>query len=92
MNLYRTQLFPFCMVRLLLLSASSAEKKKIEEIDTGTMEWATLITGSKFSGKEDFAKAAEDHIVLKDYNDPVWFRSIKIRPLHTNGPIECYIG
>lgn len=88
MKLFRTQLFPFSMVRVLLLSASSAEKKKIEEIDTGTMEWATLITGSKFSGKEDFAKAAEDHIVIQDYDDPLWFSSIKIRPFSTDGPIE----
>ncbi len=88
MNLYRIQFFPFCMVHVLLLSASSAEKRKIEEIDTGIPEWATLITGSKFSGKEDFAKPAEDHIVLQDHNGPVWFRSIKIRPLPTNGPIE----
>jgi len=92
MKLFRTPLFPFFMVRVLLLSASSAEKKKIEEIETGTMEWAALITGSKFYGKEDFAKTAEDHIVLQDYNDPVWFRNNKIRPLHTYGPIEQYIG
>ena len=84
MKLFRTQLFPFCMVRVLLHSASSAEKKKIEEIDTGTPERATLIAVSKFSSEEDFAKAAEDYIVLQDYNDPVWFRNIKIRPLHTN--------
>lgn len=58
---------------------------KIVEVDTGTPEWTTLIGGSKFSSKEDFAKATEGHIVLQDHNDPVWFRNIKIRPLPTNG-------
>ena len=54
---------------------------KIVDMDTSEPEWATLIAGSKFSDKEDFAKASEGHIVLQDHTDPVWFRNIKIRSL-----------
>ena len=56
---------------------------KIVEVDTKTPEWDALVAGSKFSSKEDFAKAAEGHIILQDHTDPVWFRNIKIRSLST---------
>jgi hypothetical protein len=47
----------------------------------GDDNWRTLIAGSKFKTKPDFAKVFSGHIGLQDHGNEVWFRDIKIKKL-----------
>ena len=46
-------------------------------------EWEALVAASKFS-VEPYARAPSGSIGLQDHGTPVWYRNMKIRPLHAN--------
>ena len=43
--------------------------------------WHDMIANSKFKDMGDFGKHRQGRIALQDHGDPVWYRSIKYRPL-----------
>jgi hypothetical protein len=49
------------------------------DVDTTSQSFHTLLASSKFHGWEHFNKAPKGHLVLQDHNDPVAFRSIRIK-------------
>ncbi|WP_435688202.1 family 16 glycoside hydrolase [Paraglaciecola sp.] len=55
---------------------------KLVDVQMFDDNWKALIAGSKFKDWEHFAKSPGGHIVLQDHGDKVWFRNIKIKPLH----------
>jgi hypothetical protein len=55
---------------------------KIVDVELGSEEWNRLIAASKFDEMEGFGMQPEGHIALQDHGDPVWYRNIRIRPLH----------
>jgi hypothetical protein len=55
---------------------------KIVEFELGTPHMDSLLAKSKYRNIKGFAQRRIGHIVLQDHGDEVYFRSIKIRPLH----------
>ena len=54
---------------------------KIVEYELGSPEWRERVAASKFAEWPAYGRARRGHIGLQDHGDPVWFRSIKIRPI-----------
>lgn len=53
---------------------------KVAEADTKTEDWRSLISLSKFKGKQGFA-AGKGRIMLTDHQDKVWIRGLSIREI-----------
>jgi hypothetical protein len=47
----------------------------------GDANWTSLVAGSKFKTKPDFAKIFKGHIALQDHGNDVWYRNIMIKKL-----------
>ncbi len=47
----------------------------------GDDNWTSLVAGSKFKTKPDFAKIFKGHIALQDHGNDVWYRNIVIKKL-----------
>jgi hypothetical protein len=47
----------------------------------GSEDWNARVAKSKFAPFGQFARVTEGRILLQDHNNPVWFRSIRIRRL-----------
>ena len=58
--------------------------RKVVEFDITTPEFATLFARSKYRNIVGFAARKKGHVILQDHNDEVYFRSIKIRELHSS--------
>jgi len=56
---------------------------KIVEFDIGTPRMDSLLAASKYHPIPGFAVHRSGHIVLQDHGDEAYYRSIKIRELHT---------
>jgi hypothetical protein len=56
---------------------------KIVEFDLGTRRVDSLLALSKYRSIEGFAERRVGHIILQDHGDAVYFRSIKVRVLHS---------
>jgi len=56
--------------------------RKVVETEVGTAEWKRMVQNSKWKDYPDFGESRSGKIALQDHGDPVWFRNIKIRPLH----------
>lgn len=54
---------------------------KIVEYELGSREWEERVAASKFAEWPAYGRARRGHIGLQEHGDPVWFRSIKIRPI-----------
>jgi hypothetical protein len=54
---------------------------KVVEYEQWSPEWEALVKASKFSTMPSYGRARQGHLALQDHGDPVWFRSIRIRPL-----------
>lgn len=54
---------------------------KIVEFELWGPEWEARVKASKFAAWPAYGRAISGHIALQDHGDPVWFRSIKLRPL-----------
>lgn len=59
--------------------------EKVLEFDLGTPGMDSLLARSKYRAIPGFAERRTGHIVLQDHGDEVWYRSIKIRPLTSEG-------
>lgn len=55
--------------------------QKVAETSYGDDAWKAKVAASKFKQWPLFGTFAKGHIALQDHGDPVWYRSIKIRPL-----------
>jgi hypothetical protein len=55
--------------------------QKVAESSYGDDAWRAKVAASKFKSMPLFGTFASGHIALQDHGDPVWYRSIKIRPL-----------
>lgn len=55
--------------------------QKVAETSYGDDAWKAKVAASKFKQWPAFGTFAKGHIALQDHGDPVWYRSIKIRPL-----------
>lgn len=55
--------------------------ENVVSTQTGDENWKTLVAGSKFKDKKDFAVISRGKIALQDHGDSVWFRNIRIRKL-----------
>ncbi|MDR3093819.1 MAG: DUF1080 domain-containing protein [Bacteroidales bacterium] len=53
--------------------------KKILSYERGSDAFNTLVAGSKFHDKKDFATPVQTPILLQDHGDVVYYRNIKIR-------------
>ena len=47
----------------------------------GSDDWNARVAKSKFAPFRNFARVPAGRILLQDHNDPVWYRSIRIRRL-----------
>ena len=56
--------------------------EKVVAYEVGSEDWERRVAASKFAQHENYGRLRSGHIALQDHNDPVWFRNIKIRPLH----------
>lgn len=54
---------------------------KYVEYAIGSQEWNEKVAKTKFAKFPEFGKTARGHLCLQDHGNPVWYRSIKIRPL-----------
>jgi len=55
--------------------------EKIVEYEFFSDEWKAAVAASKFKGKANYGTPANNHIMLQDHGDEVWFRNIKIKVL-----------
>lgn len=55
--------------------------RKIVEYELWSDEWNEKVAASKFAEWPEYGMAREGRIGLQDHGDPVYFRSIRIRPL-----------
>jgi type 1 glutamine amidotransferase len=55
--------------------------EKVVEAEIGSDDWNKRVAGSKFNAWKGFAKSPKGHIVLQEHDHPVWYRSIRIRPI-----------
>jgi hypothetical protein len=54
---------------------------KIVEYEMWSPDWQARVKASKFGKIPLYAKAKRGHIALQDHGDPVWYRTIRVRPL-----------
>jgi len=59
--------------------------EQVVEYEVGSDDWQRRVAASKFAKFPHYGRLPTGHIALQDHNDPVWFRNIKIRPLHPAG-------
>jgi cytochrome c551/c552 len=59
---------------------------KTADILHASPAWDRAIAASKFDDTKGFGLAPSGHITLQDHGDVVWYRNIKIRPLHPSTP------
>ncbi len=55
---------------------------RLLEYEQGSEEWKARVADSKFAAWPDYGTAMRGHIGLQDHGNPVWYRNIRIRPLH----------
>ena len=55
--------------------------EKVVDVVRRGPAWEALVASSKFADRAGYGAAASGHLLLQDHGDPVWFRSIKLRPL-----------
>lgn len=55
--------------------------EKVVEYELWSDEWEERVAASKFSRWPEYGMAREGRIGLQDHGDPVWYRSIRVRPL-----------
>jgi hypothetical protein len=54
---------------------------KLLEYELWSDDWNARVKASKFNKMPHYGRAKRGHIALQDHGDPVWYRTIKIRPL-----------
>ncbi|MBI1876491.1 MAG: DUF1080 domain-containing protein [Acidobacteria bacterium] len=54
---------------------------KLLEYELWSPDWEARVKASKFGPHPGYGRAKKGHIGLQDHGNPVWFRSIRIRPL-----------
>jgi hypothetical protein len=55
--------------------------EKVVEYEFGSDDWTKRVAESHVKNWPGYGKAARGHIGLQDYNDLLWFRNVKVRPL-----------
>jgi hypothetical protein len=62
--------------------------EKVVAYELRSDDWTKRVMASHVRDWEGYGRAARGHIGLQDYNDLLWFRNIKLRPL-PSGPREA---
>lgn len=55
--------------------------EKLLEYELWSPDWEARVQATKFKEFPAYGRAKTGHIALQDHGDPVWYRTIKIRPL-----------
>jgi hypothetical protein len=55
--------------------------RPIVEYELGSEDWQRRVAASKFAEWDRYGQTRAGAIGLQDHGDPVWYRSIKVRPL-----------
>ena len=55
--------------------------EKVVSYELHSDDWNKRVAGTHVKSWKGYAQARRGHIGLQDYNDLLWFRNIKIRPL-----------
>ncbi|HVK13056.1 MAG TPA: DUF1080 domain-containing protein [Gemmataceae bacterium] len=55
--------------------------EKVMGYELHSDDWRKRVQGTHFKDWKGYGKAARGHIGLQDYNDLLWFRNLKVRPI-----------